>query len=260
MKNNIILSVLCLLFVTQSCKKALKEVEDYYPTVETTKIEYLPDNKIKVTGKIISNGYSDLTDLGFCYDITQDAKMHKNQLSVNEFTKEKTNFDGETFTGIYENFNSATANVYFRTWAVNQNGYSYGNSIALNSLVSPSVTVPCNITENTYNFGQGVRTVSSVILSLQFDKTIIYASGDFGSFEISFKNPLSTGIYKTESFSGGNFCRIQFTNFNSFTINDGFNVYVNEESDFYSIVCCNATYNVSSSSTGNFNFKIKVVK
>lgn len=129
-----------------SCTKVEKNINDYYPLVKTISAIVLPDGTVEVKGRIISEGSSPITHVGFCSDTLGSPKMLSNQIIAK--------LDGDEFSAIYLEFNMYKK-YYFRSWASNGNGYSYGEIIYLENITPINVTPPCTLDLNTVDMGLG---------------------------------------------------------------------------------------------------------
>jgi hypothetical protein len=139
-KLNTILAIAAIAVLFISCKKPLKNVADYYPEVTTVSAIIQEDGSVKVIGEIVSTGYSPIAYEGVCMDTIPNPEMTKNQLIFGGTEK--------SFSVSYPDLKEKTK-YYFRTWAANDNGFSYGNTIALDSVVAPKVVAPCVLSPNS---------------------------------------------------------------------------------------------------------------
>src|SRR5688572_16522859 len=148
MKKKLIYFSLGALFfsVNVSCRKALKNVDDYYPVVENTSAVVNQDGSVQVSADVTDKGYGELEYVGFCMDTLPVPDMLKNQQVVKEI-------DGTSFSAVYNiNFNSSKT-YYFRSWAANSTGYSYGNVVSLSGIKATPVTAPCTLQPNSSSVG-----------------------------------------------------------------------------------------------------------
>jgi hypothetical protein len=123
LKQTICIAVLFLGAAVTACKKREKDVRDYYPSVKTISAVVQPDGSVKVTGAVNDPGATPVTHTGFCVDTIPNPEMLSNQ-QLSE------TFDGVVFTTTYKSLNTSIK-YYFRSFALNEQGYSYGNSITI---------------------------------------------------------------------------------------------------------------------------------
>ena len=191
-KKLIILIAACLIFA--SCKKIEKDPRDYYPTVKTISAVVLDDGSVLVTGEITSEGASEILYSGFCMDSINDPSMLSNQVMGQR--------NGNIFTTIYENFD-ITKKYYFRSWAANDYGYAYGNTLSLDSIAAIPVIPPCSMTPNTTEFGSGVKTFTNVGSPVAgFDDWTVSATSTSGvNLSLTFGEKPRTRKYVTASYT-----------------------------------------------------------
>jgi hypothetical protein len=141
------------LFLVTGCKKALEDVNEYYPTVHTTSAALNADGSVTAVGDIVSEGSTPLEAAGFCVSTSSVPRMDEGQSIAA--------LQGGHFTVTYSGFPPGS-NYYFRAWATNANGYAYGEVIGLDSLIAQPVTPPCSPSPNYLNYGPigGVGSVA----------------------------------------------------------------------------------------------------
>jgi len=226
-----------------SCNKPLKNIEDYYPNVQTVNLENLPDGSIKLTGRVLSPGQSKVTKVGFCYDGIPNPKIQTNQINI--ANGDNGTINGDEFTAIYEGLQFSTRQ-YFRAWAINEHGIGYGETITLDSVKITPVEAPCNHPMNRYNSGSGTKILNSFFINQQLELVSITAGGN-GSMTVYIAKPALTGVYET-SFPGGVYENSKRASISvnegsvNFVIKPGSQIYVNKIGNNYEITCCNGTY------------------
>lgn len=195
MMNNLKLLLLALPFILiAACKKVQKDVHDYYPKVEMISAVVQQDGSIKATGHLLSQGAGDLLSVGFC----MDTAPHPDMLSSQKVGKD---LSGNTFSATYSGL-STTATYYIRSWAVNENGYAYGNEIAVSSPSFDTSIIPCHLSHNTLELesygntnAESFYRVESVDASSQGYRF----TATTGNHELmfNFSREPTTGVYTT---------------------------------------------------------------
>jgi hypothetical protein len=141
--------VLVILVAFTGCKKALSDVKDYYPEVRTESVTVNTDGSVSVVGVIVSEGDAPIDYAGTCVSTSPTPSMEEGQ-SFGEVV-------GGRFTTTYTAFDPY-ATYYFRSWAINDYGYSYGNVLALDSISAQPVNAPCSLAVNSIDLGSGFPT------------------------------------------------------------------------------------------------------
>ena len=139
-----------LLSGTTSCKKAKKNVDDYYPAVRVYSVTPQTDGSVLVQGELTSRGEGELTFLGFCFDTLPDPAMDKNQV-IFQSVSGNTTISGSLFEVRLQGMEEGKT-YYIRPWATNTYGSALGESYLLNPLNFPTVAVPCSPQVNTFDF------------------------------------------------------------------------------------------------------------
>jgi hypothetical protein len=237
-----------------SCRKA-KNMKDYYPDVNTVSATVNQDGGVDVQATIVSAGDAPIGYAGFCMDTVPDPKMLSNQvvlsgLSGKDFT---ITYDNLSTTLPYKNFDPKKT-YYFRSWATNANGYTYGNTISLSNIKGTPVTPPCSLTPNSLNLGTGmgtdnVSTVTGVQQNFTWD---IDATGyNTGTVHFQFGSKPRTKVFTTTTNTSPGLSEVYISFYSGFisgALNDGNKVYVNEKSPgVYEITVCQGSwmYNTS---------------
>lgn len=78
---------------------------------------------IKISGKVLSNGNNEVTSRGVCWGINPNPTINDN----------RTNEESNTFSSTINNL-TANTKYYFRAYAVNNLGVSYGPNESFNTL------------------------------------------------------------------------------------------------------------------------------
>lgn len=241
----ILLSVSFFLMIF-SCRKAKKTMKEYYPEVNTVSATINPDGDVVVQAEIISEGEKPLKYIGFCMDTLPVPNMLSNQIVV-------TQLNGNSFSTTYQNFDPKKT-YYFRSWAANGNGYTYGNIIAVTNIKGTPTTPPCSLTANYLNLGTG--TGSSAYLSVgapvqNFTWDFQAASFSSGTLSFMFGSKPRSKVFTTTTNNSPNSNEVGVTfvsGFVSGSLSTGTKVYVNEISTgVYDISICQAPWKYNTS-------------
>lgn len=258
MKRIIYALLIVVSIQTISCKKALKDVKDYYPEIKTISATVLPDGKVEVIGEFISEGGAPVEYAGFCgNDSIIVPKMLNNQLIA---TKQ-----GDRFSAIYEGLNT-NKRYYFRSWAANEYGYSYGNVVYVDSIKPAYIKAPCSPTVNTINIGGNTPTERySNIGSPEGSGLNWTFRAQSNSYVVDFefaKKPVTktytTILYTPSSSSPQDEDKVHVTfrgGSISASLNEGSPIYINQLSEGkWEIIICDAPWQFSSNSSTNLYF------
>lgn len=244
------IGTLLLLF---SCRKALNNVNDYFPKVKTVSAVVQADGSVTVTAEVESIGLANnsvMDQVGFCVGTNSEPKMlDKQRIST---------LNGNTFSINYPVTEfSVDSSYYFRSWATNNYGYSYGTIIRVDSIIATPVTPPCTLTLNSVNIGGGNPTYS--YYSVTAPDTYNYFSAATGSgptVNFQFGSALTTGVFITTTDPSPTFGQANvsfYSGFISGTLSNGSNVYVNKlNATTFEVTICSAPW-IYSSSTFYFN-------
>jgi len=239
-----LLYAMIALSLLAGCKKAEKDVYNYYPKVKTVSAVVQPDGTVKLMGELVSGGSDELQGVGFCMDTLPHPKMHYNQKICD------TLFDNNFQTSYA--FLDATKKYYFRAWAVNENGYTYGDDILVTDIKLTPASLPCAPDSNTVDVeNSGVASVnyiSPVDVSSAGWTFEVYA-GNYHLYFTFFMQPV-TGKWKIVEGTGSNsrYVNILYSGpFTSGTYAQGGNVYVNQISPgVFDVTVCDATLSIFS--------------
>ncbi len=254
MKNSLKLLFLLLLVTASSCKKALKDIEDYFPIISNVQATPQPDGSVLVEADIESEGSTPLEYVGFCVSSTDTLPdMLENQL-IGEVADGKIR---AVYGGGFEPFTT----YYFRAFATNSYGYVQSAATKVNQIIAASVDPPCAQTPNTANIGGGqpTATVFDVTsISQTVDGWEIRATTfDGPTITLKFGSQLTNGIFTTTSFSSPaeKTVQVSFTqDFISGSLENGGYVYVRTITPgVYEITICDAPWSLNGGSPLYFN-------
>jgi hypothetical protein len=256
-KTSLYISIVAVLALTlnNSCKKALKNVDDYLPKVSIVSAEIQADGSVLVTGNIDSRGYAEVEYAGFSCNTHSEPKMLERQVIAD--------VNGSTFTAIYKGFD-VDSTYYFRSWATNKYGYRYGTEVPLNQIIAPAVTPACTLPMNTLNLGTGGGTYTYYYVDAPVNNWQTWdfqASPSSGpTINFSFGSAVTTGIYTTEistSPGAGKVSVYFYLGGSGYSLNDGSKVYVNTiGKDTVDITICNAPWQYNATTTFSMNTRL----
>jgi len=244
----LIIALICCLL---SCKKVLKDWDDYFPEIELTSAAVLSDGSVELVGTVISEGASPIEFAGFCVSTQPMPVMDDDQAIVS--------VDGNTFTVIYDGFDPYTR-YYFRAWAVNEWGYTYSNILSLDSIVAQPVDPPCAPSMNTIDFivgvGGGNEVFDNVDEPMHGFKTWDFRAWTTGSgiIDFSFGSAPHTGVYTStsgppEDIPNGVYLYVQYGAGGGAALSDQ-PVYVKEITpSLWEVTLCDVTWKWGSSDT-----------
>jgi len=236
-----------------SCKKTLSDPHDYYPKLKTVSATVQPDGSVTVKGEVISEGEAPIEYAGFCVDTVPVPGMAEGQAIVDVI--------GNTFEANYSGFDIHTT-YYFRTWATNKYGYSYGDVIFLDDIEAAPVVAPCTLVMNTVNIGGFSPTTTIYMASMpQLVTTEWELSAQSGSTVMYFRfhSRPRTGIYITTTSTtpgDGYVNMIFYSGSSSGALSDGSNVYINQTgTDSWEMTICSAPWSLAEFNT-RFRFPL----
>ena len=249
--------VLLLLFslLNNSCRKSLKNLNDYLPKINISSTEIQEDGSLLITGTIESKGYSDVEYAGFCYNTSPKPNILDNQIIAE--------INGNTFTAIYKSGFDENLTYYFRPWAGNAEGYDYGADISLSNIIAPTVTPSCVLANNILEDGgsSGTRyyySVDAPYLSQYWMFVARPQSG--GNLSFVFGSAITTGIYTIENNNNPAPGNVNVTiNVGSWkALESGSKVYVNKiAKDTFNISICDAPWKFSATTTLTLSTRFK---
>ncbi len=112
------------------------------PVVKTISIDSITSNSAIVSGKALFNGGSPIIEQGICWSRTPNPTLVDNS--------KKLTFESNVFNGIVSELRSNTI-YYFRAFAKNKNGISYGNEVTVKTLVLKGSGYVSDIDGNVYS-------------------------------------------------------------------------------------------------------------
>jgi hypothetical protein len=241
------------ILLSNSCRKALKDVNDYFPKVKTVSAVVQMDGSVKVIAEVESIGEAKnavMENVGFCVSTNPEPKMLDRQMI--------SSLDGSSFTSTYPVTNFSVDSVYyFRSWATNNYGYVYGDIIRVDSIIATPVTPPCTLTMNTVNIGGGNPTYPYYSIDAP-DSYNSFSAATYSGPTVNFQfgSAMTTGVFITTtdpSPTAGQVYVSFYSGFISGALSSGSNVYVNKLSaTSFEVAICAAPW-VYSSSTFYFN-------
>ena len=196
------LAILPVLTIFSSCQKVLKDPLDYYPHVETVSTIQLNDGSIEITGRIVDEGATPVEYIGFCMDTVSDFEMDDNQLFA-------ATISGNEFKAVYSGF-EMYKRYYFKAWATNETGYSYGNTIIMDS-IEANINPPCSPPNNSFDYGSFPMTFNYFYVPTQANDWTISAETINCSIDLEFSSkPLSKIYTSSSSLTGPKYVRVSF--------------------------------------------------
>ncbi len=232
---------------TGACKKALNDVNDYFPVVQTNSVTVQPDGSVLVEAEVLSAGDTPIGYIGFCCGTMQEPALLDRQLMAESW-------DGRVFTATYTGFDP-DATYYFRAWAANDAGYVYGNILSAGNIIGSNVSPPCSLFANTCSIGGGqpqadFSTVSEPVAGFNtWEITATSFSGPVVS--LLFGEMPTTKVYSTVDFNSpgaGQVFVSFYSGFLSGSLNAGSEVYVHRLSPGnFEITVCDAPWNYNGS-------------
>lgn len=246
-----------ILLASGSCRKALPDVNDYFPEVRTVSATVQMDGTVLVEGEIISEGEAPVEYLGFCCGTMPQPELLNRQLI-------SSSISGTRFTAVYSGF-SVDSTYYFRSWATNDYGYVYGSVVSLDSIIATPVAPPCTLTMNTVNIGGAnpTHTYYQVTQPVEYmgEWDFDAETGSGPSVHFKFGSGITTGIYTTTINTNPGSGEVYVTFVDGLIyggLNSGTSVYVNTIGPgTYDISICNAPW-VYNSSTFYFKTRLTV--
>ncbi len=241
MTKIILLAAILASFFIASCNKVLKDVNDYYPKVVTTGAVINVDGSVTITGRIESEGAASVLYAGVCMDSLSNPRLLDNQLLTDTIF-------GNEFKVTYDYFKPFTR-YYFRTFAVNDYGYKYGNVIYLDSIAAMPVIPPCSPVLYSCSIGGGTGTSTFYQVGApqpEVNGWSIHADTNNTTFDFLFGKKPRTGIYTTiqSSTPPPGYVDVSFySGFINGTLSAGSLVYVNQlEVNKWEVTICSAPW------------------
>jgi hypothetical protein len=220
------------------CIGCRKDVQ-HFPEIESFTATVQMDGRVKLELKLREGKYF-IKDVGFFMDTSANPPMIVNQ--------HLASISGNYYTTFYE-IDDHSARYYFKAWASNENGATYSKTIYLDSIVMPSINVPCSLPLHVINYGFSPQNFyseyqSTYSFSPFIWKVTVNTTNGFAKF--LFNNYPHQGIYTTTSYTDPDPTQvcIQFQS-NSVTdqVDPGSLVYVTEiNQDSLEITVCNGEW------------------
>jgi len=177
-----------LILLATACKKTEKD-----PAVKNISAEILPDGSIKLTGELLYDGAAPVTAVGFCMDTLPHPGTMSNQIVL-----AKPEHNRFTYTYPYDIIKTK-ATHYFRSWAMNANGYTVTDDDLVTSDAGlDAAGIPCHPSLNQV-FYDGYTSGYSDIFSSPANGWNIYTYFR-GTSIISYtfsEKPVASCIYHT---------------------------------------------------------------
>jgi hypothetical protein len=254
MRQNYITTIAILVILTFSgCSKDDFDLfkdpsENAVPQVKMLSAVMVDEQTALLTADILHGGKAPLEVNGFCFSATNPHPgVYDNQIIQG----------GKD--GIFQEFVGGLlidSTYYFRAFTANEYGYSYSINVVKLKVPRPEpVIAPCTLPEDKMLDNGFTLAIDGVDDSYYDNKYLINVSCYFSgnrSFKLYFNKMPNTGVYKTVDYSDvewkekGVHMEVK-TGFNVFKVNEGYDVFVNKNSDgSYKIELCNSMYQITS--------------
>jgi len=239
-----------------ACEKPLDDVKDYYPRVTTESATVQPDGSVVVVGRVTYTGPTDIEAVGFCASTAPMPEMLESQALAN--------LEGDRFTATYSGF-ATVGTYYFRSFATNGSGYSYGDVIAVSDIEAEPVVPTCTPALNSIAPGGGLLPETYYPSSISspeqtFDGWEITANSSAHNLTYLFGSALTTRIYTTTTSTDPAAGQVRISFFSGFTsaaLYSGSPVYVNQLSPTqWEITVCLAPWGASSNQKLTTRFRV----
>jgi hypothetical protein len=242
--------VLFLALLITSCQKTLRNVEDYFPGVNTVSATIQADGSVLVEGEIESEGAAPLEYIGFSCSTDADHLISERQILVETLS-------GGRFKAVYSGGFEEDSVYYFKAWAANEYGYAFGNTLQLSGIIATPVTPPCSLTMNWGSIAAGAQSgtfsdVSEPMGGGSLGYWEVRASPwDGPSINLFFGSALTNAVYTTTTNSSpaAGDVYVSFYQGSIFgSLEAGTKVYVNKIGpDTFEIHICDAPWKFNSS-------------
>lgn len=240
--------LLLLLLATTSCQKVYRDINDYFPKITTISATVQSDGTVLVEGTVEDEGADALRYLGFCCSANPEPQMLDRQVLAE--------FDGVHFTAVYEGGFDPDSVYYFRSWAANGYGWSYGNTVSAENIIGTAITPPCTLAGNSLDLGigQGADQFFQIGPPYTVPGGWAFAAATFSGPTIEFRFPelMTTKIYQTVGHTSpgpGEVFVSFYSGFISGSLNPGSEVYVKRLNgeDLFEVVICDGEWGYNSS-------------
>jgi hypothetical protein len=191
------LIVLIVVFIATSCKEddANDPIKPNDPvlelaTISTDEVTIFTKTTATITGKVVSDGGSAITEKGFCFGTTTAPTITSNKISSGPAKEDFT----ANITGL-----SLNTTYYFRTYATNSTGTAYGNEVILKT-TGIDIYLAGGTENNAGYWKNGVYTalttanIGSFATAITMSDNDLYATGYDGNFMVTWKNGVMTKI------------------------------------------------------------------
>jgi hypothetical protein len=256
MKFLVVTSIFMILTIF-SCRKPLKDTNEYYPKVSSVTHTVNLDQSITFTAHIEDPGAADIEYVGMHFSLTGEPTENDQQVlaTLNGDVFSATIYGITEPDGSYFDLDHESS-FYVKAFATNQFGWSWSQTYKMLPWEIPTVEAPCTPSNNTFNFGNGVMSAFVSGPSTATGGYVYTLNGSFGDSEFRFNQPIHTGIYTTSlegTFLQSNEVQISFTYGNYHLVSAGASVYVNETSpDVFDVTVCSAPWSGTGTYTARF--------
>jgi len=260
-----LISFISMLICLEGCKKGSLDLftdhSVYLPEVKMVSVQMMGDT-IVLSGEVTNQGSFPLKYTGFCYSKNPLPQILENQILCG---------GDKTFHAYVFNL-QAKDTFYFRSFAANNGGYSYGDVIEYIVQSPKPPVVPCTLANNKISVETNSYTVTDARTSTTF-VTVgtfeitadCYYSGGFNYFFDFLRKPYS-GIYTTADISDIDFDNPYNKNvyvsatggFSSPWVLPGGKIYISYNNDKYTVSFCDLQLQVDDKKyhlQGNFTTK-----
>jgi hypothetical protein len=251
MKKKIIYILLFSILVL-SCTDQ-EEME--FPSITTTSITSITNNRASSGGTVSNNGGSTLLSIGVCWNTSPNPTIDDSILLDST--------GGSNFTSDISGLNADTT-YFIRSFAANDTGISYGNELSFTT-TNVAVIAPCAVPDNklemlNFNNEFNYTSVLFTTAGLLVGDHGLLSSGTGSDLRIEFGNVPETGIYKTIGFGNpirSTECVVNGTFFNQgYRAASGYDVYVEKINDGqYSMTFCDLSFGTGTTSFPSFTAK-----
>lgn len=258
MKNILFAGILLIgAALFNSCHKAKKNIDDYFPKTHIVSAVVQSDGSVLVTGEVDSQGEASIEYAGFSCSTSPTPNLLNRQAIAD--------VSGQSFKAVYSDF-SPDSTYYFVCWAANKFGYKQGTVVTLSHIVHPPVTPTCSLTVNTVNYGSGNGTFNYSVITSPTNSVgqewTFNAYPSSGGYDVYFKfgSPLAAGIYTTTTDMDPQpgYVSVTINTGTYYALENGTPVYINTiAADTMDITICSAPWTVSGS-TFYMNTRLKV--
>lgn len=238
-----------------SCEDSGVDVKEYSPKIVTKNIEVKQDGTVWVAYDLVSKGKDEIEWIGCSMDTVPNPSFQSNLNMA-------TYIDGDTYYSVYNvNIFDSTKTYYFKPFANNVYGLTFGQVMELKNIKAIPVEAPCTLPLNTFEFLESERSIYSVT-DIRFDGAYYeFQAYAFGmNMDVTFLAAPHNGIYETTHYEypdKQNEVRISVNN--SYYVLANAKVYVNElDANTLEITVCDAQH-TGGSFGGPYPFNLRVI-